>query len=202
MARAGLERPFLLRLSGPRHWFLNGEDQPRLGERMAIGAVIQTKGGPLVVVLTRLESVSAAAGRSLQLAGLIDALDTNFHGLPVVIGGDLNTGNHIGGDFRDETLFAHATARGFAVHGGPETTMTTRPSLITRWPDRDMKLDWFLTCGVTLGPVQIIPALDADGHPLSDHDLITAQLVRCDVCPKGAVSPSHASAYSAPPAIA
>jgi len=50
MARAGLERPFLLRLSGPRHWFLNGEDQPRLGERMAIGAVIQTKGGPLVVV--------------------------------------------------------------------------------------------------------------------------------------------------------
>lgn len=75
--------------------------------------------------------------------------------------------------YRDETLFAQAIARGFAVHGGEETTMTTRPSLITRWPERAMKLDWFLTRGVTLGEVQIIPSLDADGRPLSDHDLIT-----------------------------
>jgi len=183
MSRVGLKQPFMLRLAGQRHWFLNGEDQPRLGERMAIGAVIQTESGPLVVVSTHLESVSDAAGRSLQIAGLIDALEAHFRGLPIVIGGDLNTGNHIGGDFRDETLFAQAIARGFAVHGGPESTMTTRPSLITRWPDRAMKLDWFLARGVMLGPVQITPALDAWGRPLSDHDLISASVVCSNVRP-------------------
>lgn len=176
MAAVGLNQPFMLRLPGQRHWFLRGGDQPRLGERMAIGAVIQTEAGPTLVVSTHLESVADAAGRARQMTGLIDAVEAQFPGLPVVIGGDLNTGNHIGGDFRDETLFAQAMARGFAVQGGPETTMTTRPSLITRWPERAMKLDWFLTRGVVVGAVQIIPSLDAEGRPLSDHDLITCRI--------------------------
>lgn len=176
MARTPLYQPFMLRLPGARYWFLQGGDQPRLGERMAIGAVIQTTAGPLVTVSTHLESVSEAAGREAQLAALIDALDTHFARLPILIGGDLNTGNNIGGDHRDETLFAHATARGFAIHGGDHSTMTTRPSLITRWPDRAMKLDWFLSRGVTIDRVQIIPSLDEGGRPLSDHDLITARI--------------------------
>lgn len=175
-AAVALDQPFMLRLAGQRHWFLQGGDQPRLGERMAVGAVIQTEAGPMIVVSTHLESVADAAGRALQITGLIDALETQFPGLPVVIGGDLNTGNHIGGDFRDETLFAQAIARGFSVHGGPETTMTTRASLITRWPERAMKLDWFLTRGVVIDAVQIIPSLDAEGRPLSDHDLITCSI--------------------------
>ncbi len=176
MARVPLYRPFMLRLPGARHWFLNGGDQPRLGERMAIGAVIQTTDGPLVTVSTHLESVSDAPSREAQLAALIDALDAHFPGHPILIGGDLNTGNNIGGDHRDETLFAHAAARGFATHGGAETTMTTRPSLITRWPDRAMKLDWFLSRGVTAERVQIIPSLDDDGRPLSDHDLLSCRI--------------------------
>jgi endonuclease/exonuclease/phosphatase family metal-dependent hydrolase len=166
----------VLRLPGARYWFLQGIDQPRLGERMAIGSVIQTTAGPLVTVSTHLESVSDAPGRQAQLAALIDSLDAHFPGHPVLIGGDLNTGNNINGDHRDETLFAHACTRGFAIHGGDDTTMTTRPSLITRWPDRAMKLDWFLSRGVTLDTVRIIPSLDDDGRPLSDHDLITARV--------------------------
>ncbi len=106
------------------------------------------------------------------MAAIFDALDHAFPGLPVVIGGDLNTGNFPGGSWRDETIFAAALARGYAVHGGPEGTATTRPSLITRWPDRRMKLDWFLTRGVTTGPARIEPSLDTDGRPLSDHDVI------------------------------
>jgi hypothetical protein len=53
--------------------------------------------------------------------------------------------------------------------------MTTYPSLITRWPDRAMKLNWFLSRGVTIDRVQIIPSLDGEGRPLSGHDLITAR---------------------------
>lgn len=104
---------------------------------------------------------------------MIDALDEAFPGLPVLIGGDLNTGNHAGGDFEAEGLFAMSAARGFARHGGALEVMTTRPSLITRWPERAMKLDWFLARGLKIGETRIIPSLDETGRPLSDHDLIT-----------------------------
>lgn len=176
MAATALQRPFLIRLAGRRRWFTEGGDQPRMGERMAIGAVVQTVGGPLVVVSTHLESNADAAQRAAQVAGLIDALDAAFPGLPVVIGGDLNTGNHIDGDWRDETLFALAAAHGFAAHGGPEDQMTTRPSLITRWPDRAMKLDWFLTRGVQAAACRILPSPDDTGRPLSDHDMVVLEL--------------------------
>ncbi len=176
MAATPLIRPFLLRLPGRRFWFLSGGDQPRLGERIAIGAQILTDAGPVVVVSTHLESNADATQRQAQMAALIDALDLAFPGLPVLIGGDLNTGNHIAGDWRDETLFAHAEGRGFAAHGGPADQMTTRPSLITRWPDRAMKLDWFLSRGLVVTAAKIVASTDPDGRPLSDHDMIVIDI--------------------------
>lgn len=177
LARAPLTRPFMLRLPGERHWFMAGGDQPRLSERMAIGAAIETTGGPMVAVSTHLESVAHPPAREAQMAAVLDALDQHFLGLPAVIGGDLNTGNFPDGDWRDETLFAHAEARGFAVHSGPADAVTTRSSLITRWPSRAMKLDWFLTRGLIAYNMRITPSLAADGTPLSDHDLVTLRIV-------------------------
>lgn len=177
LAATPLIRPFLLRLPGQRFWFLSGGDQSRLGERMAIGAQIQTEAGPIVMVSTHLESNANASQRAVQMRDLIDAVDANFPDLPLLIGGDLNTGNHIGGDWRDETLFDHVNGRGFTIHGGPETAMTTRPSLITRWPDRAMKLDWFLTRGLQISLCQIIASTEETGRPLSDHDIIVLQIV-------------------------
>lgn len=176
LARVPLRRPFLLRLAGERLWFVDGGDQPRLGERMAIGALVDTAAGPLVAVSVHLESATTADYRERQVAGLIDVLDEAFAGMPVLIGGDLNTGNHAGGDFEAEGLFRHAADRGFARHGGPLQQMTTRPSLITRWPDRAMKLDWFLARGVRIGTTAIVPSLDPTGRPVSDHDMIVCQV--------------------------
>ncbi|SOC44312.1 hypothetical protein SAMN05892877_112148 [Rhizobium subbaraonis] len=172
MAAVPLTQPFMLRLEGGRLWFVDGGDQPRLGERMAIGAIIETEAGPFVAVSVHLESAATAAYRERQVVALIDALDHAFPGLPVLIGGDLNTGNHTGGDFEAEGLFREAALRGFSRHGGPLDQMTTRPSLITRWPDRAMKLDWFLARGLVIGGAWIVPSLDETGRPLSDHDLI------------------------------
>lgn len=45
LASVPLGRPFMLRLWGERLWFTDAE-QPRLGERFAIGAVIETEAGP------------------------------------------------------------------------------------------------------------------------------------------------------------
>lgn len=176
MARGTVGAPFVIRLHGHRQWFLDVE-QPRLGERMAIGARIATDQGDLIAVSTHLESASGPAHREEQMRGLIAGLDAQFPGLPILIGGDLNTGNDPGGDWRAEGLFDVARAAGFTVHGGPEEQTTTRPSLITRWPDRAMKLDWFLARDLTLGPVEIRPSLDPDGRPLSDHDAVVAQIL-------------------------
>lgn len=173
MAAVPLGQPFMIRLWGERLWFTDGGDQPRVGERFAIGAVIETEARPFVAVSTHLESATTASYRERQVKELIDALDEAFPAMPVLIGGDLNTGNHAGGDFEAEGLFAMSAAAGFTRHGGPIELMTTRASLITRWPERAMKLDWFLSRGLKIGESRIIPSLDADGRPLSDHDLVT-----------------------------
>ncbi|MEY9533466.1 endonuclease/exonuclease/phosphatase family metal-dependent hydrolase [Sinorhizobium fredii] len=125
MASTPFRRPFLLRLWGERLWFMDGGDQPRLGERCAVGAVIDTQSGPFVAISTHLESATTAAYRERQVRELIDALDAAFPGLPILIGGDFNTGNHVGGDFEAEGLFAASAARGFTRHGGPIDRMTT-----------------------------------------------------------------------------
>ena len=176
MASVPLTKPFLIRLWGERIWLSHDPGQLRVGERCAVGAVIETQSGPFVAVSMHLESVATAAYRERQVSELIDAVESAFPSLPILIGGDLNTGNHAGGDWEAETLFAMAAARGFKHHGGPIDQMTTRPSLITRWPDRAMKLDWFLSRGLEISTSAIISSLDGDGRPLSDHDLITCRI--------------------------
>jgi endonuclease/exonuclease/phosphatase family metal-dependent hydrolase len=168
--------PFMIRLWGERLW-RGDKDQPRIGERCAVGGLIDTTFGPFVAVSVHLESATTAAYREKQTADLIDRLEEAFPDLPILIGGDLNTGNHAGGDFEAEGLFAMSATRGFTRHGGPLDQMTTRPSLITRWPDRAMKLDWFLTRGLDLAETVITPSLDPSGRPLSDHDPITTRIL-------------------------
>lgn len=180
LARAGLSEVFALRLFGRRQWFLDAE-QPRLGERVAVGGVLATEAGPMLAVSTHLESACDPAHRAAQAEGLFAALDAAFPGLPVLIGGDLNTGNCPGGDlrgdWRGEGLFDLARAAGYTVHGGPEEATTTRPSRLTRFPDRAMKLDWFLARGLNLSEVRICPALDPAGVALSDHERIETEIL-------------------------
>lgn len=176
MARTPLSEVFALRLHGHRQWFSDA-DQPRLGERVALGAQVATTAGPLLAISTHLESACAPEHRERQICGLIETLDHAFPDLPVLIGGDLNTGNHAGGDWRAEGLFEVARAAGFSVHGGPEEEATTRPSRLTRFPERRMKLDWFLARGLDLGETRICAALDAEGMPLSDHERIETTIL-------------------------
>lgn len=176
MSSVPMQRIFVQRLAGERLWFFNGGDQPRLGERNAIGAVIETVDGPFLAVSVHLESASPAAYREKQVAQLIDALEAEFGAMPMLIGGDLNTGNHAEGDFEAEGLFRVAAESGFTRHSGALDQMTTRPSLITRWPERAMKLDWFLSRGLNITESRIISSLDDNQRPLSDHDLIVCRV--------------------------
>ncbi len=176
MSTASLNDLFLFRLPGEGRWFKDSKDQPRIGERCAIGATVETEAGPFVAVSVHLESVANGAYRERQMAALIDAVEAYAPGLPILIGGDFNTGNHAGGDFETDTLFAMAAARGFARHGGPLDQMSTRPSLITRFPERAMKLDWFLSRGLTIGESHLVSSLNDEGKPLSDHDMVVCTI--------------------------
>ncbi|MCG3267003.1 endonuclease/exonuclease/phosphatase family protein [Yoonia sp. I 8.24] len=180
MSSAPFERLKLIRLDDHGHWFApdaNAADpgQPRLGGRMAIAAVIKVDGQDVCFVSTHLESNAGPAHRDMQMVRLLDAIDDFAPGLAVVIGGDLNTGNHMPPDFdwRAETLFATARARGYHWDANADG-FTTRPSLITPHPERTMKLDWFCCRGLTGYDAHILQSVDTNGRPLSDHDAVLA----------------------------
>lgn len=178
LSRVPFERTALIRLDDHGHWFASDlasgdPEQPRLGGRMAMIAIVQTENGPLCVVSTHLESNADAAHRHMQMQRLIDAIEIFAPDIPVLIGGDLTTGNHLppNFDWRDETLFSLAQDQGygwdFTAPGN-----TTRPSLITPHPDRVMKLDWFAGRGLRNLDCGVATSTTADGKPLSDHDYV------------------------------
>ncbi|KAA0699237.1 endonuclease [Neorhizobium sp. P12A] len=172
MASTPLKDPFVFRLPGEGKWFKDSNEQPRVGERCAIGATVETEAGPFVAISVHLESVADGPYRERQMSALMDAVEAYAPGLPILIGGDLNTGNHSGGDYRTDTLFAMAEARGFECHGGPLDQTSTRPSLITRFPERAMKLDWIVSRGLKISESHLVSSLNEEGKPLTDHDMI------------------------------
>ena len=181
LTKAAPDRVALIRLDTQGHWFCSPDadaGQPRIGGRMAIAAVIPTDSGPIVCVSVHLVSNALAPHRAAEFVMLMDAIDHFAPDLPVVIGGDLNTGNRMPDeDWRSETLFDEARARGYSWDALPEDT-TTAPSVITPHPTRVMKLDWFAARGMTASEGEIFTQIGADGTPLSDHLPIIARFTR------------------------
>lgn len=171
----------LIRLPDEGYWFDAGgggsADQPRIGTRMAVAAILTTDTGPICAVSTHLESNAGAAYRHKQMQVLLDAIDDFAPGLPVVLGGDLNTGNHMPPDFdwRRETLFGLAEARGYTWDASAAGD-TTQPSLITPHPTRSMRLDWIALRQASGRPQPLAPSEDAEGRPLSDHLAVFAMV--------------------------
>jgi len=176
MAGSALLTPVLLRLPDQLFWFNAEVETPRVGSRCAIAGVVMTTAGPLFAVSVHLESRGDAAHRGAQMRALFDAVEALAGTMPVIIGGDLNTGLADGGDFEREPLFAGALQRGYSRHSGALDQMTTRASRISRAPKRAYKLDWFLTRGVLVSESRIVPAVAPDGEVLSDHDMVVATI--------------------------
>lgn len=179
LSRVPFARVAMVRLCDAGHWFAGAAagtvdpDQPRVGGRMALLAVLPGEAGPVCVVSVHLESNADGAHRHAQFAALVDAVETFAPGMPVLIGGDLNTGNGAppGDDWRGETLFDLGRARGYDW-GFTAEGMTTRPSLITPHPSRRMKLDWLAGRGLTCAKAGILSSVSSAGKPLSDHDCV------------------------------
>ncbi|MEQ8481719.1 MAG: endonuclease/exonuclease/phosphatase family protein [Hoeflea sp.] len=177
LSRAAPHRAALIRLDDAGHWFAASDlsvdaTQPRIGGRMAIAAVLPTAAGELCVVSTHLESNAGSTRRAAQMEALLEAVEGFAPDMPVVIGGDLNTGNDADQpDWTKEELFDLARARGYSWDNNA-VGMTTRRSYLTPHPTRSMKLDWFAARGLSLDGAGIVPSVDPEGEPLSDHELI------------------------------
>ncbi|MDB5585943.1 MAG: Endonuclease [Devosia sp.] len=176
LAGTGLITPVVVRLPDQLFWFNPEMETGRVGTRCAVGAVVMTEQGPLYAVSVHLESRGDAAHRAAQMRALFDAVEAMSGGMPVIIGGDLNTGLADGGDFDAEPLFADAQQRGYQRHSGAMDQMTTRPSRISRSPKRAYKLDWVLTRGLEVEESHIVPSVAPDGEVLSDHDMVVATI--------------------------
>lgn len=159
-------------------------DQRRIGGRNAIVAELATPSGSIVAVAVHLESRSDPEQRRRQMERLLDEVDRRAGDRPVVLGGDLNVfelGRH---GLDDETImtmpesvepaFATARNRGYAWADANRPGVTTR---FHPWEPADgerLRIDWLFVRGFTARDPWIDPALDPDGTPISDHDLVGA----------------------------
>ena len=131
----------------PLKWRLNPA-QPRRGGRVALGA----RTGGMVVYSLHLESGSDEGLRSRQITEVVAAADGEA--LPVVIGGDFNSGG-----YPDSTSFAALGLAGFAntaASGGAQSAR--RP------------IDWIFVRGGT-GNARLVY-----GEGASDHDPIVVAI--------------------------
>ena len=191
LSDVALGKPFLIRIDRRGTWFGLERHEPRVGGRIAIGAMVEVAGMQVAMVTVHLESHDDPVARAGDMACLLAQLDLLTGGGPVILGGDFNTstGSHderwkspelwqakIAADpmrllrpMSHEPLFAVAANYGYDwLDCNVADVPTTRyPEGSTRLP---AKIDWFFTRGLAASEPAIIPALRPDGSPSSDHD--------------------------------
>ena len=172
-SRWPIKQAKIVRLPEQYNWYF--DRQRRIGCRLAILAELDVNGQSIGVGTIHLENRTDSEGRKLQLEAVLKEADAMFAGMPVILGGDLNTNtfdgrdkaaiNEIAGnaelqrrcleDVADwEACLPLAASYGYRAV--PELADgTSRDHLVTRrkpMPDGshlDLRLDWMLLRGVT-----------------------------------------------------
>lgn len=179
LSRHKLLDPVIIPLDAGGTWFAGRSgNQRRLGGRMAIAARLDTS-RPLWLVAAHLESHSDSADRARQGERLVAAIDRLVPaGAGVVLGGDFNTTEALGSlEAPEEPLFAVLRDAGFDWRrcNAPGPTQRTRPDGTPVPPFA--KLDWLFTRHVAAEAPATIPAVDAAGTAISDHEVVAATVV-------------------------
>ena len=182
-----LEHPCLIPLEENGLWFPGIDGlQRRIGGRMALAARVVQARQPLWIVSTHLESKTDSADRQAQIRTLLRALDAIAPGEACVIGGDFNTkALPRGEDERHvlletpepyEPLFADLHEAGFEWRHANLAWPTQTPGPTNKHEPPFGKLDWLVVRGVeALNPL-VIRAVDEQGRPVSDHEMIAVDV--------------------------
>jgi len=194
VSRSRFARPSLVRLEDSGRWFDGAFHERRVGGRIAMMAEVEIGATPVLLVSAHYESHSDPEDRALQTATMLDAVDTLAPGRPVLIGGDFNTSTVTLAQKGDAALTASALAKDPHRLVRPEPyepmfevlqrrgyewadcnvplapTQRTRPDGTPRPPFG--KIDWFFSRGLRCSAPEVIPAVDANGVAISDHDAL------------------------------
>lgn len=154
----------IVRLPEQYNWYF--DRQKRIGGRLAILAELDVAGTHVGVATIHLENRTHSEGRKAQLDAILAAAEEMFAGMPVILGGDLNTNTFDGRDkdaIRDiagsgalqrrcledvaqwEACLPAAEAAGY--HAVPEHPVATRRKPLPEGGHLDLRLDWLLVRG-------------------------------------------------------
>ncbi|MCB8820072.1 endonuclease/exonuclease/phosphatase family protein [Microvirga rosea] len=185
VSKLALEAAHVIPLDDGGFWFSGHEGtERRVGGRIAVAARIADAPHPLWVAAVHLESKSDADDRHRQIRRLLQAIERLGPDDAWVIGGDLNTKTMPDGKGeregllaspeRHEPLFGSLKEAGFTWAGAnlAEPTQRTGPQNKPQPPFR--KLDWLAFRGLRASNPAVLPALDRDERPISDHELVAA----------------------------
>jgi endonuclease/exonuclease/phosphatase family metal-dependent hydrolase len=186
-----LERPAVIRLETTGDWFDGRHGERRVGGRIAVVATVTIDGTAVTLVSVHFESHGDPAQRAAQMGRLIEAIETYAPDRPVLIGGDLNTST-VSRDWARgtgvkpvlpevrvldpvpwEPMFEVAAAHGYdwrACNALRVATQRTRPDGTPAPPLG--KIDWFLCRGLVASDPATLPAVDARGVAVSDHEVL------------------------------
>lgn len=192
-----LRRPALVRLETSGRWFDGAFGERRVGGRIAMLAEIEVGGGPVLLCSAHYESHTGPADRLLQTRAMLDAIDAHAPGVPVLIGGDFNTNTF---ELEDkhrratdpalaadphrlvepqpwEPMFTELASRGYgwdSCNVPLAATQRTRPDGTPKPPFG--KIDWLFARGLRCSDPAIVPAIDAAGVAISDHEALAVTI--------------------------
>jgi endonuclease/exonuclease/phosphatase family metal-dependent hydrolase len=190
-----LERPAVIRLETAGDWFDGRHGERRVGGRIAVAATLTIDHMPVTLVSVHFESHGDPAQRASQMGLLLDAIETYAPARPVLIGGDLNTST-VSRDWARgtgvkpvlplqrvldpvpfEPMFEVVAAHGYdwrACNALNVPTQRTRPDGTPAAPLG--KIDWFLCRGLVASDAATLPAVDAQGVAISDHEVLAVTI--------------------------
>ncbi len=163
-SRWPIRRARVLRLPEQYNWYF--DRQRRIGGRLAILAELDVAGQPVGVAAIHLENRTDGPGRQAQLETVLQAAEEWLPGMPVILGGDLNTNTFDGRDkdaiaqiagdpalrrrcledvARWEGCLDAAAAAGYRAV--PEHPVPTRRKPLPDGGSLDLRLDWLLLRG-------------------------------------------------------
>ena len=156
----------VLRLPEQYNWY--NDRQKRIGGRCAILAKLDVHGREVGVASIHLENRTDGEGRRVQMQAVLDEVQRVFAGLPVILGGDLNTNTFDGNDipgftklFNDperlakhmaavekyERVLPQAEENGFSYREFSSTEGTRRKPM-PGGKSMLLKLDWLMARGM------------------------------------------------------
>ena len=178
-SRWPIRRARAVRLPEQYNWYF--DRQRRIGGRLAVLAELDVAGTPVGVGTIHLENRTHGPGRRAQLDAVLAEAEAMFPGMPVILGGDLNTNTFDGRDkdaiqavagspelqrrcLEDvaawEECLPAAEAAGYCIL--PDRPAATRRKPLPGGGHLDLRLDWLLVRGLEAGESRTVSTRKED----------------------------------------